>query len=166
MLQWRTRRRAEAVLDALYSPATKWQVPDALKGVSCESAGAGITLPKGAEPIPLNSLKHEDGLAALDYLRFCWSTNVYQQIVAAHVIPRKVLEQAWHRSEERREKIELSERILHNWEGRNLASDTAALCDVIVASKPKLYRIDKTLVRISDPVFDPATAERVRRLHG
>jgi hypothetical protein len=166
MLQWRTRRRAEAVLDALYSPATKWQVPDALKGVSCESAGAGITLPKGAEPIPLNSLKHEDGLAALDYLRFCWSTNVYQQIVAAHVIPRKVLEQAWHRSEERREKIELSERILHNWEGRNLASDTAALCDVIVASKPKLYRIDKTLVRISDPVLDPATAERVRRLHG
>ena len=64
-----------------------------------------------------------------------------------------------------RETIELAGRILHQWDGKDLASDTAALADAIVAANPRLYRIDSTLVRISAPVTDPATAARVRKLH-
>jgi hypothetical protein len=31
---------------------------------------------------------------------------------------------------------------------------------------PKLYRVDQVLVRISCPASDPATAARVRKMHG
>ena len=85
--------------------------------------------------------------------------------MAAHVIPDVALAEAGRRAEERREKIDLAGRTLHNWEGRNLAADTAALAEAIIASQPNLYRVDQTLVRISAPVSDPATAERTRKLH-
>jgi hypothetical protein len=166
MLHWRARRRAEMVIRTLYSPLTRLPKASAAFAVfGNESLAAGITLPKGAEPIPPNSLKPEDGVVALDYLRFCWSAKVFEQIVAAQVIPQQALEEAQRRGEQRREKIDLAGRTLHNWEGKNLAADTAALAGAIIASGAKLYRVDNTLVRISAPISDAATLERVRKLH-
>jgi hypothetical protein len=165
MLHWRARRRADMVIHTLYSPAAQWQKPDFLKRLTCESAGARTTVPKGAEPIPPNSLKLEDGIVALDYLHYCWSEKVCQQVLAGQAIPDAAIQEARRRSDERRERIELSGRTLHKWEGKNLAAESAALADVVIASDPKLYRVDNTLVRISDPVSDPTTAARVRKMH-
>src|SRR5262249_17592256 len=165
MLHWRARRRAEAVIGTLYSPVTQCKKPAAAFQGLVSDLGAGIPRPKGAEPIAPNSLKPEDGIAALDYLRFCWSPKVYQQIVAGQPIPQEALEEARRRSEERREKIDLAGRTLHEWEGKNLAADTAALANDIIKSGAKLYRVDNALVRISAPISDPATAERVRKMH-
>jgi hypothetical protein len=166
MLHWRARVCAETVIDASFSPATKRQPPHAPKGHVFESAAAGTPLPKGTEPTPSNILRPEDGIVALDYLRFCWSAKVYQQIVSGHVIPQEVLEQVLRRSEERCEKIELCGRILHSWGGKNLATDTAALADAIIASGAKLYRVDSALVHVSAPVSDQATAARIRKVYG
>jgi hypothetical protein len=166
MLHWRTRRRAEMVIATLYSPVAHWpKASAAFADLGNESLAAGISRPKGAEPIPPNSLKSEDGIVALDYLRFCWSAEVYQQIVAGQAAPQQALDEAQRRSEQRREKIDLVGRVLHRWEGKNLAADTAALAEAIIASGAKLYRVDNTLVRISAPISDAATAERVRKLH-
>jgi hypothetical protein len=168
MLHWRARRRAEKVISTLYSPA-KPAIPLKLaarfQNQPLDQLGAGVPGPKGAEPIARGSLKPEDGIVALDYLRFCWSPKVYQQIVGGQPIPQGALEEARRRSEERREKIDLAGRTLHEWEGKNLAADTAALAHDIIKSGAKLYRVDNALVRISAPISDPATAERVRKMH-
>jgi hypothetical protein len=166
MLDWRTRRRAEAIIRALYSPAAHWQKASAFEGLDPESLAAGVIPPKGAEPIPPGTLKPGDGIAALEYLLYCWSEKVYQAIFAENAIPQSVLEEARRRSDQRREKIDLAGRRPHIWDGNDLAKDTAALADAIVAADPQLYRIDNTLVRISEPASDPATAARVRKLHG
>ena len=126
---------------------------------------AATIWPKGAEPIPPNTLSAEDGIVALEYLLHCWSEKACQSILAAYEIPQEALDEAQRRNDQRRETIELAGRILHRWDGKDLAADTAALADAIVAANPRLYRIDNTLVRISAPVTDPATAARVRKLH-
>ena len=167
MLHWRARRRAEAVIGILYSPMRHWQK----KGNACErstigSLADGIPRPKGAEPIPPNSLKPEDGIMALEYLLFCWSNEVFQQVTREQDIPETTLQNAQRRCKERHNKIDLAGRTLHKWDGKNLAADTAALAQAIIASETKLYRVDQTLVRISTPISDPATADRVRRMHG
>ena len=102
---------------------------------------------------------------ALEYLHYCWSDKVCQQIIFGLTIPEAVLQEALRRGEQRREKVDLAGRTLHKWEGKNLAADTTALADVIIASNPKLHRVDDTLVRISAPLSDPATATRVRKIH-
>jgi hypothetical protein len=134
MLHWRARRRAEKVIDTLYSPAKPVipiKIPDRYQNQPLERLGAGIPCRKGAEPIEPNSLTPEDGIVALDYLSFCWSETVYQQIIAGRTIPPVALEEARRRSEERREKIDLGGRVLHRWEGKNLATDIVAAADVI-----------------------------------
>jgi hypothetical protein len=166
MLQWRARRRAEAVIGVLYSPAVNWQKPGAFKDLALERLSERTTWPKGGEPIPPNSLDPEDGTVALEYLFFCWSAKVCQTILEAHEIPQSVLDEARRRSEQRNEKINLAGRTLHTWDGKNLAAGAAALADAIVAASPHLYRIDKALVRIAAPGSDPATAARVRKIYG
>jgi hypothetical protein len=165
MLHWRARRRAEAILRALYSPSAHWQKASAFEGLDPESVGAGVILPKGAEPIPPGTLKPGDGIAAIEYLRYCWSEKVYRAIFAEHAIPQSVLEEAQRLTDQRRENLDLAGRRPHIWDGNDLAKDTAALADAIVAADPQLYRIDNVLVRISEPAADPATAARVRKLH-
>lgn len=165
MLHWRARRRAEMVIGALYSPAAKWQKAAAFADMGTDSLAAGIPVPKGAEAIPPNTLKAEDGIAALDYLHYCWSEKVCQQLMAGQVIPEADLKEARRRSEQRREKIDLAGRTLLKWEGKNLAADTESLANTIIALNPKLYRVDQVLVRISCPASDPATAARVRKMH-
>jgi hypothetical protein len=76
MLHWRARRRAEAVIAGLYSTARQWEKADAYAEAAVESLAAGIPRPKGAEPIPPNSFRPEDGIVALEYRDFCWSANV------------------------------------------------------------------------------------------
>jgi hypothetical protein len=168
MLHWRARRRAEKVIDTLYSPA-KPPIPLKLaarfQNETFESLAAGITCSKGAEPIEPNSLKPEDGIVALDYLRSCWSDTVYQKIITGKAIPPVALEEARRRSDERRERIDLGGRVLHRWEGKNLAADTAALAEVTIASGAELYRVDDALVRISAPTTDSTAAHRIRKMH-
>jgi hypothetical protein len=82
------------------------------------------------------------------------------------IIPQEALDEVKRRNDQRRKRVELAGRLLHRWDGKDLAADTAALADAIVAANSGLYRIDSTLVRISAPATDPATAERVRKLHG
>ena len=167
MLHWRARRRAERVINTLYSPVTQWPKPAAaFDGLPLESLTEGIPRPKGAEWIPPDSLKPEDGITALEYLKYCWSDKVCQEIVADNAVPQPALDEAQRRAEERREKVALTGRALHTWEGKNLAADTAALAEKIIASSPKLYRIDQTIVRISQPISDPTTAARVRKMYG
>jgi hypothetical protein len=166
MLHWRARRRAESVLSSLYSPAIHWPKPSAFAELGTDNLGAGILPAKGAEPIPPNSLKSEDGIVALEYLHYCWGEKALQQILAGYVIPVPAREEARRRAEQKREKITLAGRTLHIWEGKNLASDTAALAEAIIAADPKLYRVDQTLVRLSQPASDSATAARVRKLYG
>ena len=131
-----------------------------------EGLGDGIPVPKGAEPIPSGSLNSDDAVLALEYLIHCWSNKVCQEILADCEVPNPVLQEARRRAEERREKIDLAGRTLHKWEGKDLAADTAALAQAIIGSNPKLYRIDQTLVRISQPMSDPATAARLRKIFG
>jgi hypothetical protein len=166
MLHWRARRRAEAVIRVLYLPASHWPKASAFEGLASESPGAGTIWPKGAEPIPPNTLNAEDGIVALEYLLHCWSEKARQSIFAGHEIPQEALDEANRRSDQRRKRIELAGRTLHSWGGKDLAADTAALADAIVAANAQLYRIDNTLVRISAPASDPATAARVREIHG
>jgi hypothetical protein len=162
MLHWRARRRAEAVIRALYSPVPK---ADSLEEIVPETADAATIRPKGAEPIPPNTLSADDGIVALEYLLHCWSEKAYQSILAAYEIPQVALDEAQRLNDQRGERVELAGRILHRWDGKDLAADTAALADAIVAADPRLYRIDNTLVRISAPVTDAATAARARKLH-
>jgi hypothetical protein len=162
MLHWRARRRAEAVIRALYSPVPKAAAPEE---DAPENTDAATIWPKGAEPIPPNTLSAGDGIVALEYLLHCWSENACQSILAAYQIPKEALDEAKRRNDQRREKVELAGRILHLWDGKDLATDTAALADAIVAAGPPIYRIDSTLVRISAPVTDAATATRARKLH-
>jgi hypothetical protein len=91
MLHWRARRRAEMIVGTLYSPAARCQKVSAFAGLPSESLGQGMTGPKGAESIPPNSLKAEDGTVALDYLHYCWSDKVCQQIVTGLAIPKAAL---------------------------------------------------------------------------
>jgi hypothetical protein len=162
MLHWRARRSAEAVIRALYSQGPKAAAPE--EEVP-ENTDAATIWPKGAEPIPPNTPSAEDGIVALEYLLQCWSEKACQSILAAHKIPQEALDEAKRRNDQRCERVELAGRSLHRWDGKDLAADTAALADAIVAADPRLYRIDSTLVRISAPVTDAATATRARKLH-
>jgi hypothetical protein len=166
MLHWRARRRAEAVIRMLYSPAAHWHKASAFDGLVAENLGAETNWPKGAEPIPPNTLQPEDGIVALEYLLYCWSEKACQSIFAAHEIPQAALDRAERSREQSRERIDLAGRTVHIWDGKNLATDTESLADAVVAANPQLYRIDNTLVRISAPASDPATAARVREIHG
>jgi hypothetical protein len=165
MLHWRARRRAVAVLGALYSPAIQWPKPSALD-TGADDLDAGMLPARGAEPIRPHSLKLEDGIVALRYLHCCWSKNAIKKILAGYAIPQPTVDRAEQSAERWREKIDLGGRTLHIWEGKNLAADMASLADAIIASSPKLHRVDDTLVRISAPISDPATAARVRKVHG
>jgi hypothetical protein len=162
MLHWRARRRAEAVIRALYSPVPKAAAPEE---EAPDNTDAATIWPKGAEPTPPNTLSAGGGIVALEYLLHCWSENACQSILAAYQIPKEALDEAKRRNDQRREIVELAGRILHLWDGKDLATDTAALADAIVAAGPPIYRIDSTLVRISAPVTDAATATRARKLH-
>jgi hypothetical protein len=156
MLHWRARRRAETIIGALYPQGAS---------TAAENVDDSTIRPKGGEPIPPNTLDAEDGIVALEYLLHCWSESVCKSIFAERDIPKGAKDEAQRRSDQRREKTELAGRILHLWDGKDLATDAASLADAIVAANPRLYRIDSTLVRISAPVTDPATAARVRKLH-
>jgi hypothetical protein len=166
MLHWRARRRAEAVIGVLYSPAVNWQKTNAFEDLAPERLSERTTWPKGGEPIPPNSLDPEDGIVALEYLYFCWSEKVCQTVVQAHAIPQSVLDEVQRRSKQRGERIDLAGRALHTWDGKNLAADAGTLADTIVAANPHLYRIDNALVRISSVASDLATAARVRKIYG
>src|SRR5262249_50578802 len=107
----------------------------------------------------------EDGVCALDYLLFCWSQKVHDDVTSDCAIPKYVLDEARRRAEDRRERIDLDGRVLHRWGGRNLAADTSDLAEAIINAGPKLFRIDKALVRIAKPITDPITAQRVRDLY-
>lgn len=165
ILHWRARRRAETVIQALYLPASNRANANTPDGSAPDSIGVGTIWPKGAEPIPPNTLSAEDGILALEYLLHCWSDKACQSIFTRHEIPPPAMDEAKRRDEERRHRIDLAGRILHEWNGKDLATDTAALADAIVRANPRLYRIDNTLVRISSPAADFATAARVRKLH-
>jgi hypothetical protein len=80
--------------------------------------------------------------------------------------PQAVLEEVERLTDERRERVDLAGRSLPVWSGKDISADTAALADTIVTSGAKLYRTDKILVRVVAPASDPATAERVRKMHG
>jgi hypothetical protein len=160
MLHWRARRRAENLISTLYSPA-RHCTKDGLNGAKPESLAVGID----AEPIPLHSPTAEEGIVALDYVRFCWGDKVLEQAVSGLTVPPEALAEASRRSEDRNKRIELAGRTPHVWGGKNLAEDTSALADTIIASGAKIYRHDKSLVRIAAPTSDPATAERMRKLH-
>jgi len=162
MLHWRARRRAEKVISTLYSLAPHSTNDEA---VEPESLDPGITLPKGSEPILLDTLSAENGIVALDYLGCCWGDKILGEAVSGLIVPSEILAEARCRTEERQKRIELSGRTPHVWGGKNLAEDTAALADTIIASGAKIYRHDKSLVRIAEPNSDPATAERLRKLH-
>ena len=162
MLHWRARRRAEAIIRALYPTGPK---AAALEDVAPANTDAATIWPKGGEPIPPNTISADDGIVALEYLLHCWSEKACQSVLAAYEIPQEALDEALRRNDQRCEKVELAGRFLHRWDGKDLAADTAALADAIVAADPRLYRIDSTLVRISAPVTDVATAARVRKLH-
>jgi hypothetical protein len=172
MLHWRARRRAEAVIGAIFAP--KWALavlPEQWATIgknfsASNDLAAGIPVPRGAEAVSPDSVTAEDGIVAVDYLRFCWSEKVLDGLLATHSISNAVLVEATRRGEERRERIDLAGRTLHRWEGNNLADDTRALCTAIADSGAKLYRIDNTLVRISAPASDESTATRVRNTHG
>lgn len=155
MLHWRARRRAEAIIEALYSSGSK----------AAEETDTATIRPKGSEPIPPNTPSAGDGILALEYLLHCWSEKTCESIFAKSEIPQEALDEAKRVNKQRSEKVDLAGRTLHMWGGKDLAADTAALADAIVAANPRLYRIDGTLVRISAPVTDPATAARVRKLH-
>ena len=172
MLHWRGRRRAEAVIGAVFPP--KWPMavlPEQRATITknfseSNDLAAGILLPRGAEAVSPDSVTAEDGIVAAEYLFFCWSEKVLQGLLATHSIPNATLAEATRRCEERRERIDLAGRTLHTWGGKNLAYDTRALCKAIVDSGAKLYRIDNALVRISAPASDESTATRVRNTHG
>ena len=128
MLHWRARRRAEKVIATLYSPAVSWGKPaSAFANVGTDSLSEGISRPKGSEPITPSSLRPDDGVVALDYLLFCWGENVFQQAMVGLNVPPKVVDEVRRRCKERREKVDLGGRVLHRWEGKDLAGDTAAL---------------------------------------
>jgi hypothetical protein len=165
MLHWRARRRAETVLGALYSPTAHWQKSSAFDDLSPESLADVTFRPKGAESIEPGSLKPKDGILALEYLSYCWSGIVYEQIIAGFSIPQAVLDEVKEPDDQRRLEIDVADRCLHIWGGKDLAADTAALADAIIAADPQLYRIDQTLVRLSKPASDPATAARVRKIY-
>jgi hypothetical protein len=169
VLHWRARRRAQAVLAALYP--IKWVVPQPLHKsgpwsyLEGNDLAAGIARPPEAEPTSVENVTAEDGIVALDYLGFCWSKKVLQETVAVLEIPENILNEAGRRGDERRERIALGGRTLHRWGGKDLAEDTRALRTAIIASGAKLYRVDTALVRISAPASDQATAARVRAMH-
>jgi hypothetical protein len=158
MLHWRTRRHAVKVLETLYPLVTQPPPNDAPQFPD----GTQTKVP----PLSRDGIKPEDGIVALEYLLSCWSETVYRQITDGLAIPSGVREEVHRRVEETRTKIGLDGRILHTWEGQNLAADTAALADAIIGASPNLFRVDQTLVRITQPASDRATAQRVRKMHG
>src|SRR5262249_17379075 len=111
-------------------------------------------------------LKSDDAVLALEYLIYCWNEKLCREIAADCAVPKPVMEEARRRAEERREKIALDGRTLHIWEGKDLAADMASLSEAIIGSNPKLYRTTQPLVRIPQPMSDPATAARLRKIFG
>jgi hypothetical protein len=166
MLHWRARRRAEEVIGKIYQRIVA-SVLAITRPTPCgEVTNAGNQPGASISPRATDDASRGDAIAALDYLSFCWGKKVFEEITAAYAVPPADLDEAQRRGKERRETIDLAGRTLHRWGGKDLAADTAALGTAIVSSGAKLYRVDKTLVRISEPMSDEATATRVRKIHG
>jgi hypothetical protein len=172
MLHCRGRRRAEAVIAAIYPaawalapPPAQFVAPGEVTSPGNELS-AGVLRPKGPEPIAPGSITPEDGTVALEYLRFCWGATVWQQITERHTIPKSVLEEVQRRVDERREKVELDGRTLHIWSGNNLAADTQGLAQAITRSNTKLFRCDKILMLAASPACDDGAAARLRQIYG
>jgi hypothetical protein len=162
MLHWRARRRAEKVLMALYPP----QIAPEHARLGFENLGENLEgiCRKGDEPIPPGSVGPEDGLKALKYILYCWNEEVLAALQPI-AIPQRVLEEARRQTEKLRDRIELGGRVLHKWGGANLATDTAALADAIIDASKLFFKVDRALVRISDPTSDPTHAARLRKIH-
>jgi hypothetical protein len=147
MLYARAKRRALKVLKTLYPmyPGQIIDIADELKKLPLEPlfgpldglvAGNPNAAPqKGDEPIEPGDIKPEDGLIALEFLLFIYGNKSIEGIP----IPPAVLEKAREATEARRERIDLNGRVLHIWDGTDLASGTEALGDAIVAADIGLY---------------------------
>jgi hypothetical protein len=166
MLHWRARRRAELIIQIIYSPAAHWAAPTAFAGLPPESLGAGITPPHGSDDVDAERLTLEHGIAALTYLRVCWGKTAVDRATAAISIPEAASKEAERRADEARERIQLAGRTLHAWSGDNLSADTQTLADAIANAAKDLYRIDGILVRVVKPTADLAAAERIRKIYG
>jgi hypothetical protein len=166
MLYARAKRRAINVLKTLYPlyPGEIIPIADEFKKLEPGPLVGGHDAPqKGDEPIEPGDIKAEDGLIALEFLLFCHGEKSIEGIP----IPPHVLEKAREATEARRERLDLNGRILHQWSGKNLATDTVDLADAIIDSGPTplFFKVDRVLVRISDPTTDPAHAARLRKNH-
>jgi hypothetical protein len=166
MLEWYARRRAELIIQMVYSPAKQWTVDPAFAGLPSESLSDGITAPQGSDDVDPKTLTPEHGIVALTYLLVCWGKTAFDRATAVASIPEAALKEAKRRAEKVRERIQLAGRTRHTWSGDNLSADTQALADTIVGTTQDLYRIDGTLVRVVAPVENAAAAERVREIYG
>src|SRR5262249_5943070 len=125
MLHSRARRRAEKNIRFLYSHLAGQKNAQAFQGLPIPSLRAHVDKSdgpylKGDEPIPPGSLKPEDGINALEYLLFCWGEKTYKQAIEGRPIPKHVLDKVLEQTQERRERIDLNDRILVEWDGKNL----------------------------------------------
>jgi hypothetical protein len=160
MLHWRARRRAEKVIRALWLPPLK-MAPE-FEDLPSDDLGEG-SYPKGGEPIPPGSVGPEDGIKALEYILFCWNEKALEETQTK--IPQHILDKARRRTEERRIGIKLEGRVLHEWDGSNLATATKNLANAIIDASQLFFKIDRILVRVSDPTSDPKHAARLRKIH-
>jgi hypothetical protein len=159
MLHWRAKRRAEKVIRALWLPPLK--MAPGFEDLPVEGPAEGY--PKGGEPIPPGTVKTEDGVTAIDYLLFCWNEKALEETQTK--IPQPILDKAHRRTEERRTGIKLGGRVLHKWDGSNLATATTNLANAIIDASQLFFKIDRILVRVSDPSRDPKHAARLRKIH-
>jgi hypothetical protein len=160
MLHWRARRRAELIIQTVYSPVV---VP--VFAGPAESPSDGITPPEGSDDVVPESLTSEYGIVALTYLSV-WGKGVFDRAVAGMSIPDAAVKEAEQRAETVRERIQLAGRTLHRWAGDNLSADTNALADAIADTTEDLYRSGGTLVRVAKPAAGSAAAERTRTIYG
>jgi putative DNA primase/helicase len=166
MLHWRARRRAELIIQIVYSPAALWTVTPEFAGLPPESLSDGITALQGSDDVDPESLTPEHGLVALTYLLVCWGRAAFDRATAGASIPEAALKETKRRAEVVRERIQLAGRTRHTWSGTNLSADTQALADAIVGTTQDLYRVDGTLVRVVAPMEDMGAVERVRQIYG
>jgi hypothetical protein len=175
MLDWRVRSCAKQILRRVYSPASPeavvvyvppgaktdpaffedWDPSDVLGKRVCATDDPA---PPGSSP------RAGDGMAALEYLLFCWVPKVHDPIIAELKVPAPVLEEARRRTEERRERIDLDGRTLFHWDGRNLATNTTDLANATIDANAPVYKYDRILVRVSNPSADPVHAARLRKI--
>ena len=157
------------MLNTLY-PAQLGEIviAEAFKHLPVQNLGEGIEPgkpAKGDEPIEPSSIGPKDGMVALEFLLFCFS-ETSEALIEGIPIPQHVLDKARALTNDRRERIDLNGRTLHIWDGRDIAADTGALGDAILASDAKLNMHGGILIRIASPASNPAAARRIRELHG